>query len=59
VDEKLGRKAGVLLGRVVRGEPADATIVAIANTGDAITSDPADISALAGAARVRVGVVAC
>lgn len=60
VDEKLGREAGVLLGRAGRGEPADATIVAVAQTGDVVvTSDPADINALATAARVRVSVVAC
>jgi hypothetical protein len=60
VDEELGREAGVLLGRAGRGEPADATIVAVAKTGDAVvTSDPADIDALAEAAHVRVNVVAC
>jgi hypothetical protein len=43
-----------------RGQAAGATIVATTKTGDAIvTSDPADIVALADAARVRVTVVAC
>jgi hypothetical protein len=60
VDEKLGREAGVLLGRAGRGQAAGATIVASTKTGDAIvTSDPADIVALADAALVRVTVVAC
>lgn len=59
VDERLGREAGVLLGQARSGEPADATIVAVAMAGDVIaTSDPADIEALVGAARVRVTVAA-
>jgi predicted nucleic acid-binding protein len=60
VDERLGREAGALLGRAGRGQPADATIVGVAKTGDIIlSSDPADIDALVAAARIVVSVVGC
>jgi hypothetical protein len=60
VDDRLGRTAGVLLGRARRGQAADATIVAIAAVGDRIiTSDPGDIDGLVAASRRQIAVVAC
>jgi hypothetical protein len=59
-DNRLGRVAGVLLGRAQRGQAADATIVAIAGTGDRIiTSDPGDIGGLVAASGHGIAVVAC
>jgi hypothetical protein len=50
----------VLLGRARLTDAADATVVAIAATGDRIaTSDPADIRRLAAASRRSIRVVAC
>ena len=60
VDDRLGRSAGVLLGRAARRQAADATIVAIAESGDRIaTSDLGDIGALVAASGRRVAVVGC
>ncbi len=60
VDQRLGQEAGVLLGRAGVTDAADATIVAIAATGDRIaTSDPAGIRRLATASRRSIRVVAC
>ncbi|MHB1575307.1 MAG: twitching motility protein PilT [Candidatus Dormibacteria bacterium] len=58
VDRSLGQEAGVLLGRAGRGDAVDATVVAVANTGDRIiTSDPADIRALVEASGRAVFVI--
>ncbi|MHB8325362.1 MAG: twitching motility protein PilT [Candidatus Dormibacteria bacterium] len=58
VDRSLGQEAGVLLGRAGRGDAVDATVVAVANTGDRIiTSDPADIRALVEASGRAVLVI--
>jgi hypothetical protein len=60
VDGQLGREAGVLLGRAATGDAVDATVVAIAATGDRIlTSDPRDIGAVVSAAGRAVTVVRC
>lgn len=58
VDRSLGQEAGVLLGRAGRGDAVDATVVAVANTGDRIiTGDPADIRALVEASGRAVLVI--
>jgi hypothetical protein len=60
VDRARGQIAGVLLGRAGRGDAVDATVVAIANTGDRIaTSDPEDIRALVAASGHPILVVPC
>jgi hypothetical protein len=60
VDQRIGRDAGVLLGRAGMRDSIDATVVLLANTGDRIiTSDPHDITALANAADRKVIVVSC
>jgi hypothetical protein len=60
VDDRLGRTAGVLVGRARRGQAADATIVAIAAAGDRIvTGDPGDIGGLVAASGRQIAVVAC
>ncbi len=60
VDRRLGQDAGALLGRAGAKDPADATVVAVAATGDRIlTSDPRDIRRLVTASRRAIHVVAC
>ena len=60
VDERLGRQAGVLLGKANLTSPADATVIAIATTGDRVlTSDPRDISRLADVSGRSIRVIAC
>jgi predicted nucleic acid-binding protein len=60
VDDRLGRGAGVLLGRARRGQAADATIAAVAAVGDRIvTSDAGDLSGLVAASGREIEVVAC
>lgn len=60
VDEQLGRQAGKLLGRAGTNDPIDASIVAVATSGDRIvTSDPADITRLAATTAHTVIVVPC
>jgi hypothetical protein len=60
VDDRLGRAAGVLLGRAGRGQAPDATIVAIAAAGDRIvTSDMGDIDGLVQATGRQIDVLAC
>jgi predicted nucleic acid-binding protein len=60
VDDRLGREAGVLLGRAGAGDAVDATVAAIAARGDRVlTSDPDDIARLVGASGRAVGVVRC
>jgi hypothetical protein len=60
VDRLLGQDAGELLGRADAKDAADATVVAVAATGDRIlTSDPRDIRRLVAASRRAIHVVAC
>jgi len=60
VDERLGREAGVLLGASGVSDAVDATVVAVASTGDRVlTSDPTDIRKLVSASRRSVVVVPC
>ena len=55
-----GRQAGVLLGVTGTSDPVDATIVLLASPGDRIlTSDPRDLTPLAGAAANHAVIVAC
>lgn len=60
VDNRLGREAGVLLGRAGTADPIDATVVLVATHGDRLlTSDPDDLRRLATAAGRRVAIIAC
>ena len=60
VDLRMGREAGVLLGRADRGDAIDATVVAMAATGDrVVTTDPGDIGALAAVSGRAVIIVPC
>ena len=60
VDQRLGRDAGVLLGRAGKQDAVDASVVAIAATGDRIlTSDPNDIRPLVVATERSILVVRC
>lgn len=60
VDRALGHEAGVLLARANQGDAVDATVVAVARSGDRIvTSDPAAVRALVAASGRGVVVVAC
>ncbi len=59
LDDALGRRAGVLLGRARTEDVVDAAVVLLAVDGDLIlTSDPRDLRALAHAAEVHVDLVA-
>jgi predicted nucleic acid-binding protein len=58
VDEELGRRAGVLLGRAGARDAVDATVIAICETGDRVlTSDPDDLARLAAASSQSILVV--
>lgn len=58
LDEEIGKKAGVLLGRSGTHDAIDAALVCLAADGDDIlTSDPEDLRALAEAAEVHVDLV--
>lgn len=58
LDEQLGRRAGVLLGRARRADAIDAALVLLAADGDTIlTSDAQDVRPLAVAAAVHVEIV--
>ena len=60
VDDRLGRAAGVLLGRAGTEDAVDASVVAVSATGDRIvTSDAADIRRLVIASERSIVVVAC
>jgi hypothetical protein len=60
VDERLGRGAGELMGRAGTRDAVDATVVAIAATGDRIlTSDPKDLEELVAASDRSILVVPC
>jgi len=58
VDDALGRRAGVLLGRSRGKDVIDAAVVLLAADGDFIlTSDAADLQPLAAAAGLHVEIV--
>lgn len=60
VDDRLGREAGVLLGRAGTQDAVDASVVAASATGDRIvTSDAEDIRRLVIASERSIIVVAC
>jgi hypothetical protein len=59
IDDSLGRRAGVLLGRSGQSDAIDAAVVCLAADGDDIlTSDPGDLLALAQAADIHVEIIA-
>jgi hypothetical protein len=58
LDEQLGRRAGVLLGRARQRDAIDAGLVLLSGDGDSIlTSDAGELRALAMAAAVHVDLV--
>ena len=58
LDERLGRRAGVLLADCGLSDAIDAALVALADHGDQIiTSDPDDLAILVAASQRRVDVV--
>ncbi len=58
LDDALGRRAGVLLGRASASDVIDAAIVLLATDGDEIyTSDPSDLRTLAASAGVHVDLI--
>jgi hypothetical protein len=58
IDDGLGRRAGVLLGRAGRSDAIDAAVVCLAADGDDIfTSDPGDLRALAQAGDLHVELI--
>ena len=59
IDDSLGRRAGVLLGRSGQSDAIDAAVVCLAGDGDDIlTSDPGDLLALAQAADIHIEIIA-
>jgi hypothetical protein len=59
LDDALGRRAGVLLGRTRMSDVIDASVVLLAADGDFIlTSDPDDLVPLAASAGLHVDIVA-
>lgn len=59
LDEALGRRAGLLLGRSGASDVVDAALVLLAMDGDEVlTSDPDDLRALAEAAGAHVDLIA-
>lgn len=60
VDQRLGRAAGVLLGRAGTQDAVDASVVAISRTGDRIlTSDAGDIAPLVAASQRSIFISEC
>ena len=58
LDEALGKRAGVLLGRSGRTDAIDSALVCLASDGDELlTSDPADLHDLARAAGVHIDLI--
>lgn len=58
IDDRMGRRAGMLLARSGHSDAIDATLVCLAADGDDIlTSDPDDLRALAEAADVHVDLI--
>jgi hypothetical protein len=59
VDDRLGRRAGILLARSGQSDAIDASVVCLAGDGDDIlTSDPGDLRSLAEAASIHVELIA-
>ncbi|MGI8623067.1 MAG: twitching motility protein PilT [Solirubrobacteraceae bacterium] len=60
VDQRLGREAGVLLGRAGTQDAVDASVVAVSRAGDRIlTSDPDDIAPLVAVSQRSILIVDC
>jgi hypothetical protein len=58
IDDALGRRAGVLLGRSRKADVIDAALVLLAADGDVLlTSDASDLAPLAAAAGLHVDIV--
>jgi hypothetical protein len=58
IDDRMGRRAGMLLARSGHSDAIDATVICLAADGDDIlTSDPDDLRALAEAADVHVDLI--
>jgi hypothetical protein len=58
IDDRLGRRAGMLLGLTGQSDAVDAAVVCLAGDGDDIlTSDPGDLRALAEAADIHVELI--
>jgi hypothetical protein len=58
VDDRLGRRAGVLLGRSGTADVVDASVVCLAQDGDdVLTSDPADLLDLARASDAHIELI--
>ena len=58
VDDRLGRRAGMLLARSGQSDAIDATVVCLAaDCDDILTSDPGDLRALAEAADIHIEIV--
>jgi hypothetical protein len=58
LNEELGKKAGVLLGRSGTKDAVDAALVCLAADGDEVlTSDPGDLRTLAEAAGLHIDLV--
>jgi hypothetical protein len=58
VDNELGRRAGQLLARTGTSDAIDASVICLAqDEDDVLTSDPADLQALARAAGVHVDLI--
>jgi hypothetical protein len=58
VDNELGRRAGQLLARTGTSDAIDASVICLAQDGDdVLTSDSADLQALARAAGVHVDLI--
>jgi PIN domain len=59
VDDRLGRRAGLLLSRTGTSDAVDASVVCLAQDGDDIlTSDPADLLDLARAHGAHIELIA-
>lgn len=60
VDDHLGRQAGILLGKAGTTDPVDASVVAVAATGDRVlSSDPGAIRPLVAASGRSTPVLRC
>ena len=58
IDDRLGRRAGMLLARSGQSDAIDAAVVCLAADGDDIlTSDPRDLRALAQAAEIHLELI--
>jgi len=58
LDERLGRRAGLLLGAAQASDAVDAALVALAEDGDRIvTSDPDDLGRLVASSGRQIGLI--